>query len=84
MLTWKAAELREGESILVSSLIPDDEPRGRRAGAGGGVLAPLDSEKVSQNCLPLEFFMACCLKLLDKLAPNSPIESSAGISSSAS
>jgi hypothetical protein len=70
--------------MFVSSLMPDDEPRGSNDDAGGGVLAPLESEKVSQNCLPFEFFIACCLKLLDSPAPNSAIASSTGISSMAS
>lgn len=74
---------REGESILISSLMPDDEPRGRNAGGGGVTLLPATlpvSENVSQKTLPLEFFKACCLKLLD--SPDSPIIiSSSGTSS---
>jgi len=53
---------REGESSEMS-LMPEEEPRGRNCGGGGVRL--LSSLKVSQKSLPFEFFMACCLKLLD-------------------
>jgi len=42
---------RDGESKDISSLIPDDEPRGRN---GGGGVRLLSSVKVSQNSLPFE------------------------------
>lgn len=48
------------------------------------VLAPpmlLDSEKLSQKVLPLEFFMTCCLKLLESPVDRSPIMSSSATSS---
>ena len=54
-----------GESKTSSSLMPEDEPRGR-VGAGGGGVRPLSSVNVSQKSLPLEFFIACCLKLLER------------------
>jgi hypothetical protein len=54
---------REGESIGKSSLIPEDDPLGKRP-CGGGVLWR-SSANVSQNFLPLELRMACCLKLLE-------------------
>lgn len=47
------------------------------------VLAPpvlLDSEKVSQNILPFEFLIACCLKLLERPMDMSPMISSSGTS----
>lgn len=65
--------------------MPDEEPRGSIDAGGGVVLAPpilLDSENVSQKFLPFEFFIACCLKLLERPAAKSPIMSSSGIWSS--
>lgn len=62
-----------------SSLIPEEEPRGRNAGGGGVVLAPpmlLDSENDSQKFFPFEFFIVCCLKLRDRPDARSPIMSS--------
>lgn len=76
---------KEGESILTSSLMPDEEPLGKNAGGGGVTLVPLTllvSENVSQKFLPLEFINACFLKLLDN--PESVIISSSVISSSPS
>jgi hypothetical protein len=67
---------REGESRDISSLIPDDEPRGRKAGGGVRLLS---SVKVSQNSLPFEFRIACCLKLLERPAVASSIISSSTI-----
>lgn len=70
--------------MATSSLTPDEEPRGRKAAGGGVVLAPpmlLDSENVSQNVLPLEFFIACCLKLLERPVDKSTIMSSSATSS---
>ena len=78
-------EPADGESMLISSLIPDEEPLGRKAGGGGVTLVPLMllvSEKVSQKFFPLEFMKACFLKLLDK--PVSIIISSSAMSSSPS
>lgn len=72
----------EGESIFTSSLMPDDEPRGRKLGGGGVTRLPatlLVSEKASQKPLPLEFFSACCLKLSER--PGSPSMSSSSTSS---
>jgi hypothetical protein len=40
---------------------------------------PLSSLKVSQNSLPLELRMACCLKLLERLDDTSAIISSSGM-----
>lgn len=62
---WREDEVadRDGESIGKSSLIPEEEPLGSKPG-GGGVWRR-SSENVSQNFLPLELRMACCLKLLD-------------------
>lgn len=62
----------------MSSLTPDEDPVGRKA--GGGVLLST-SLKVSQNSLPLEFFMACCLKLLESPDATSDIISSSGMPS---
>jgi len=71
----------DGESIGTSSLIPEEEPLGIKLG-GGGVWRR-SSEKVSQNFLPLELRIACCLKLLDKpLSVEGVDEESAIISSS--
>jgi hypothetical protein len=67
---------RDGESKDISSLIPDDEPRGRK---GGGGVRLLSSVKVSQNSLPFEFRMACCLKLLESPALASSIISSSNM-----
>lgn len=81
-----AGPASDGESMPASSLTPDEEPRGKNTEGGGVVLAPpmlLDSEKVSQKVLPFEFFIACCLKLLDRPEARSPIMSSSGISSAA-
>lgn len=72
----------DGESMAKSSLMPDEDPRGKNAVGGGVVLAPpilLDSENVSQKFLPLEFLTACCLKLLDRPDARSPIMSSSGM-----
>lgn len=57
-----------GESSMsdMSSLIPELEPRGRNDGGGGVVVRDFSSLKDSQNSLPLEFRMACCLKLFDR------------------
>lgn len=60
----------DGEPMLTSSLMPEDESRGHPTAGGGVTLVPLIlpvSEKLSQKCLPFEFFMACCLKLLDNV-----------------
>lgn len=69
--------------MATSSLTPDDEARGKRAGGGVVRLPPmlLDSEKASQKILPLEFFMAWCLKLPEAPGATSPIMSSSGKSS---
>ncbi len=72
---------REGESRDMSSLIPDDEPRGRNAGGGVRVFS---SVKVSQNSLPFEFRIACCLKLLERPEVASAIISSSAIPSNES
>lgn len=64
-----------------SSLIPEDEPRGKNC--GGGVL-PVSSEKVSQKSLPFEFRIACCLKLLERPPDISSIISSSGMPPKAS
>lgn len=70
---------REGESREISwSLIPEEEPRGRN---GGGGVRLLSSLNVSQNSLPLEFRIACCLKLLDSPVDMSAIMSSSGMPS---
>jgi hypothetical protein len=71
----------DGESKDRSSLIPDEEPRGRNI--GGGVRF-FSSVKVSQNSLPLELRMACCLKLLERPEATSTIMSSSGMPSSES
>ena len=72
---------RDGESRDISSLIPDDEPRGRKAGGGVRLLS---SVKFSQNSLPLELRMACCLKLLESVAVASSIISSSSMPPNAS
>jgi hypothetical protein len=61
----------------MSSLIPEEDPRGRKV---GGVQF-FSSVKVSQNSLPLEFRMACCLKLLESPKVTSDMMSSSGIPS---
>ena len=66
-----------------SSLMPEDDSRGKK-GCGGGEARPpppvlLHSEKVSQNDLDLVFSI-CCLKLLDKPVDKSRIRSSSGSS----
>lgn len=72
----------EGESRFRSiSLMPDEEPRGKN---GGGGVRLFSSLNVSQNSLPLEFRMACCLKELDRPDPTSDIISSSGIPSNES
>jgi hypothetical protein len=68
----------EGESRDMSSLIPDDEPCGRN---GGGGVRLFSSVKFSQNSLPFEFRIACCLKLLERLAPASAMISSSAMPS---
>lgn len=67
-----------GESRDISSLIPDDEARGRN---GGGGVRFFSSVNVSQNSFPLEFLIACCLKLLERPDEISVIISSSGIPS---
>jgi len=69
---------RDGESRDMSSLMPEDDPRGRNAGGGVRLLS---SVKVSQNSLPLELRMACCLKLLESPEVTTAIISSSGIPS---
>jgi len=64
---------RDGESRDISSLMPEDDPRGRKAGGGVRLLS---SVKVSQNSLPFEFRIACCLKLLERPVISSIISSS--------
>lgn len=64
-----------GESMVSSSLMPEDEPRGSM-GVGGGGVRPLSSVKVSQKSFPLEFFITCCLKLLESPEEMSMISSS--------
>lgn len=72
-----------GDSIALSSLMPDDDPRGMNGGGGGEARPPppvlLHSEYVSQKDLDL-FFSICCLKLLDKPVDKSLIKSSSGSS----
>jgi len=63
----------EGEK---SSLTPEVDPRCRKPGGGVRLLSSL---KVSQNSLPLEFRMACRLKLLDRPDDKSAIISSSGM-----
>jgi len=65
-----------GGSIDKSSLRPEDDPRGRKAGGG---VRPFSSENVSQNSFPLEFRIACCLKLLERPPDRSAMISSSGI-----
>lgn len=67
-----------GESWNVSSLMPEDDLRGRNW--GGGVRF-LSSVKWSQKSLPFEFRMACCLKLLERPDEISVMMSSSGIPS---
>jgi hypothetical protein len=67
-----------GESNSKSSLIPEEEPRGRNC--GGGVRF-FSSVKFSQNSLPFELRIACCLKLLERPDEISVIISSSGIPS---
>jgi hypothetical protein len=69
---------RDGESKDMSSLILEEEPRGRKAGGGVRLFS---SEKVSQNSFPLELRMACCLKLLESPGVTSAIISSSGMPS---
>jgi hypothetical protein len=71
----------KGESRDTSSLIPDDDPRGRNAGGGVRVFS---SVKVSQNSLPFEFRIACCLKLLERPVVASDIISSSAMPSNES
>jgi hypothetical protein len=63
----------EGE---LSSLTPDVEPRWRKLGGGVRLLSSL---KVSQNSFPLEFRMACRLKLLERPDDKSAMISSSGM-----
>lgn len=67
-----------GESKHISSLIPEEDPRGRKDGGGVRLLS---SVKVSQNSFPLELRMACCLKLLESPEVASAIISSSGMPS---
>lgn len=67
---------RDGESRDMSSLMPQDDPRGRKAGGGVRLLS---SVKVSQNSLPFEFRIACCLKLLERPEATSSIISSSNM-----
>jgi len=67
-----------GESSGISSLIPEEEPRGRNC--GGGVRF-FSSVKFSQKSLPFELRIACCLKLLERPDEISVIISSSGIPS---
>lgn len=70
--------------MATSSLSPEEDPLGSILAGGEVVRTPpvlLDSENVSQNVLPLEFFIACCLKLLDNPIVMSPIISSSATSS---
>ena len=48
---------RDGESRDMSSLMPDEDPRGSKNGGGVRLLS---SVKLSQNSLPLELRIACC------------------------
>lgn len=70
----------DGTSKDISSVFPEEDPRWMKDGGGGGVRR-LSSLKVSQNSLPLEFRIACCLKLLDMLAETSIMLSSSGMPS---
>jgi hypothetical protein len=72
----------DGESNEISSLMPDEEPRGRKGGGGGVRL--FSSVNVSQNSFPLEFRIACCLKLLERPDDTSAIISSSGMPSNES
>lgn len=58
----------------ISSLIPDDDPRGKKLGGGGVRLG--SSVNVSQNSLPFEFRIACCWKLFEGTFVSSIIASS--------
>ncbi len=68
----------------ISSLIPDEEPRGKNAGGGGGVCTLSLSLKPSQNSFPFELRIACALKLLERVVDISVIISSSGIPSNES
>ncbi len=72
----------DGESNKRSSLMPDEEPRGRKGGGGGVRL--FSSVNVSQNSFPFEFRIACCLKLLDSPDDTSAMMSSSGMPSNES
>jgi hypothetical protein len=72
---------RDGESKDISSLMPDDEPRGRKEGGGVRLFS---SVKVSQNSLPFELRIACSLKLLESPEEISAMISSSGIPSNES
>jgi hypothetical protein len=69
---------KDGESKDMSSLITEEDPRGRNAGGGVRLFS---SVKESQNSLPLEFRSACCLKLLESPEVTSAIMSSSGMPS---
>ena len=72
---------RDGESSDISSLIPDEDPRGRKTGGGVRLFS---SVNVSQNSLPFELRIACCLKLLESPEEISAMMSSSGIPSNES
>ena len=76
--SWEGGVESDGESNKISSLIPDEEPRGRKVGGGVRVLS---SVNVSQNSLPFEFRIACCLKELERPWLTSVIMSSSGMPS---
>ena len=73
---WDGGVERDGESNEISSLMPEDEPRGRKADGG---VRPFSSVNVSQNSLPFEFFIACCLNELERPWLTSVIMSSSGM-----
>lgn len=67
---------RAGDRKEASSKTPDDGRRGRVAGGGVRLLSSL---KVSQNSFPLEWRIACCLKLLERPEDRSTMASSSGM-----
>ena len=69
-LGWEGGVDRDGKSNEISSLMPDEKPRRRKVGGGVRLFS---SVNVSQNSLPFEFRIACCLKLLERYDPASAI-----------
>lgn len=79
MLRLRCRGVQRWDSSDVSSLMPEEEPRGLKLGGGVRLFS---SVKDSQNSLPLELRITCCLKLPDSWELDaSTIRSSSGMPS---